>query len=113
MANIESTINMHNKDVITERKTEAVKFNCINKPGCPFCNQCQITNIIQKQKLHQNFESMMKNYATELAKVHLNSVMKTIRNHSIMKNIGRIKNFQRKTGDLKNSKQNLEYNFTF
>ena len=104
---------MHNKDAITERKTEAVKCNCINKPGCSFCNQCQITNIIQKQKLHQNFESMMKNYATELAKVHLNSVMKTIRNHAIMKNIGRIKNFQRKTGGLKNSKQNLEYNFTF
>ena len=113
MANIKSTINMHNKDVITERKTEVVKFNCINKPSCPFCNQCQITNIIQKQKLHQNFEIMMKNYTTEPAKVHLNSVMKTIRNHSIMKNIGQIKNFQRYTGDLKNSKQNLEYNFTF
>ena len=106
MANIKSTINMHNKDVITERKTEAVKFNCINKPGCPFCNQCQITNIMQKQKLHQNFEIMMKNYTTEPA-------METIRNHSIMKNIGQIMNFQRKTGDLKNSKQNLEYNFTF
>ena len=113
MANIKSTINMHNKDVITERKTEVVKCHCINKPGCPFCNQCQITNIIQKQKLHQNFEIMMKSYTTEPAKVHLNRVMKTIGNHTIMKNIGQIRNFQRKTGDLKNSKQNLKYNFTF
>ena len=56
---------------------------------------------------------MMKKYATEPTKVHLNSVMETIRNHSIKKNIGQIKNFQRYTGDLKNSKQNLEYNFTF
>ena len=65
------------------------------------------------QKLHQNFEIMMKKYATEPTKVHLNSVMETIRNHSIKKNIGQIKNFQRYTGDLKNSKQNLAYNFTF
>ena len=56
---------------------------------------------------------MMKKYATEPTKVHLNSVMETIRNHSIKKNIGQIKNFQRYTGDLKNSKQNLAYNFTF
>ena len=65
------------------------------------------------QKLHQNFEIMMKKYATEPTKVHLNNVMETIRNHSIKKNIGQIKNFQRYTGDLKNSKQNLKYNFTF
>ena len=66
-----------------------------------------------KQKLHQNFEIMMKKHATEPTKVHLNNVMETIRNHSIKKTIGQIKNFQKYTGDLKNSKQNLEYNFTF
>ena len=39
--------------------------------------------------------------------------METIRNHLIMKNIGEIQSFQRNTGDLKNSKQILKYNFTF
>ena len=52
MANIESIINMHSKEVITEKKTQAVKCNCINKPDCPLPNQCQIANIIYKQKLH-------------------------------------------------------------
>ena len=36
MANIKSIINMHNKEVITENKTQAVKCNCINKLDCPF-----------------------------------------------------------------------------
>ena len=53
------------------------------------------------------------NVSWEPAKVHLNSVMETIRNHSIMKNIGQIQNFRRNTGDLKNSKHNLKYNFPF
>ena len=66
-----------------------------------------------KQKLHQTFEIIMKRYTTEPAKVHLNSVMETIRNHLIMKNIGQIESFQRNTGDLKNSKQIPKYNFTF
>ena len=65
-----------------------------------------------KQKLHQTFEFIMKKYTTEPEKVHLNSVMETIRNHSIMKNIGQIQNFRRKAGDLNNSKHNLNYNFT-
>ena len=55
----------------------------------------------------------MKKYTTELAKVHLNSVMETIRNHSIMENIGPIRNFRRSTGDVKNSKHDFKYNFTF
>ena len=55
----------------------------------------------------------MKNYTREPVKVHLNSAMETIRNHSIMKNIGQVQNFRRNTGDLKNSKHNLKYNFTF
>ena len=46
MANIKSIINMHNKEVITEKKTVAVKFNCIDKSHSPFPNQCQITSII-------------------------------------------------------------------
>ena len=29
-------------------KTEAVNCNCINKPICLLCNQCQITNIIYR-----------------------------------------------------------------
>ena len=55
----------------------------------------------------------MKKYTTEPVKVHLNSVMETIRNHLIMKNIGQIQSFQRNTGDLKISKQIPKYNFTF
>ena len=55
----------------------------------------------------------MKKYTTGPAKVHLNSVMETIRNHSIMKSIGQIQNFRRDTEDLKNSQHNLKYNFTF
>ena len=55
----------------------------------------------------------MKKFTTELAKVHLNSVMETIRNHSIMKSIGQMQNFRKNTEDSQNSKYNLKYNFTF
>ena len=55
----------------------------------------------------------MEKYTTEPAKVHLKSDMKTIRNHSIIKTTGQIPNFRRNTGDLKNSKHNLKYNFIF
>ena len=49
----------------------------------------------------------MKKYTTEPTKVHLSSVMETIRNHSIMKNIGKIQNVRKNTGVY------LKYNFTF
>ena len=49
----------------------------------------------------------------EPTKVHLNSVMETTRNHSILKNLGQIQNFRRNTADLKNSKQNPKFNFAF
>ena len=51
MANIKSNINMHNKEVITEKKAQAVNCNCINKPDLRLSNQCQITNIICKAKI--------------------------------------------------------------
>ena len=35
MANIKSSINMHNEEVITEKKTQVEKCNCIDKPDCP------------------------------------------------------------------------------
>ena len=54
MANIKSIINMHSKEVIMEKKTEAVKCNCVNKPDCLLSNQCQITNIIHKAKIKSN-----------------------------------------------------------
>ena len=69
--------------------------------------------IYTKQKLHQIFETIMEKYTTEPGKVHLNSHMETIRTHSIMKNTGQIHNFPWNIGDLKNSKQNLKYNFIF
>ena len=34
-------------------------------------------------------------------------------NHSIIKNIGQVQNFQRNTGDFKNSKWHCKYNFIF
>ena len=37
--------------------------------------------------------------------------METIRNHSIMKNIGKIQNFGKNTGNLKNSKHNIKVQF--
>ena len=54
MANIKSIINMHNKEVIMEKKKQSVKCNCVNKPDCPLSNQCQITNIIYKAKITSN-----------------------------------------------------------
>ena len=54
MANIKSIINMHNKEIIMEKTTQAVECNCINKPDCPLSNQCQITNIIYKAKITSN-----------------------------------------------------------
>ena len=53
MTNIKSIINIHNKEVITEKKTQAVKCNCINR----LSNQCQITNIIYKAKTTSNLRN--------------------------------------------------------
>ena len=57
MGNIKSIINMHNKQVITEKKTQPVKCNCINKSNCNFSNQFQITNIIYKAKTNSNLRN--------------------------------------------------------
>ena len=54
MGNIKLMINMHNKEVITERETQTVNCNCINKPDHPLSNQCQITNIKYKGKILSN-----------------------------------------------------------
>ena len=62
MENIKSIINMHNKEIITEKKTEALKCNCINKPDCPLSNQGQITNIMYKSKISSNLQ----NYQEEI-----------------------------------------------
>ena len=50
MVNIKSIINMHNQEVITEKKTQAVKCNYINKPDCSLFNQCQTMNITKQSK---------------------------------------------------------------
>ena len=57
MANNKSVINMHNKEVITEKETQAINCNCINQPDCPLSNQCQITNIICKAKITANIRN--------------------------------------------------------
>ena len=41
-----------------EKKTQATKRNCINKPGYPLSNQCQITNIIYKVKVTSNLRNL-------------------------------------------------------
>ena len=48
---------MHYKEVITEKKTEAVKCNHTNKPDCPLSKQCQIMNKICKAKIQSNFHN--------------------------------------------------------
>ena len=58
MANIESIISIHNKEVIPGKK--AINSNCINKPDCPFSNQCQITNIAYKVKITSNLRNWKK-----------------------------------------------------
>ena len=55
MVNIKSFINIHNKEVITKKKTQVV--NSIDKPDCPFSNQCQMTTIIQKTKITTNLRN--------------------------------------------------------
>ena len=57
ISNIKSIINMHNKEVISEKETEAPKCNCISKPDCPRSNQCQITNIIYKAEITSNLRN--------------------------------------------------------
>ena len=48
---------MYYKELITEKKTEAGKCNCINKSDCPISNKCQITNMIHKAKITSNLRS--------------------------------------------------------
>ena len=71
MPNIKSIINIHDIEVITEKKTQEINCNCINKPVCPLPNQCQITNTLYYAKKYQIFEIIMKIYTTESAKAHL------------------------------------------
>ena len=59
MANIKSVINMHNKEVITEKKPQAVNCNCMNKPDCALSNHCQITNIIYNAKITSNLRKYL------------------------------------------------------
>ena len=49
---------MQNKELIAEKRIEAVKCNCTNKPDWPLFNQCQITNIIYTEP----FTSNLRNY---------------------------------------------------
>ena len=51
----------------------------------------------------------MEKYTTEPAKIHLNSVMETIRNHLIMKNTGQLQSIQLNTGDLKKLKVKVHF----
>ena len=57
MADIKSIISIQNKEVIMEKKTQAVNCNCIKKPDCPLSNQCQIMNIIYKAKITSNLRN--------------------------------------------------------
>ena len=48
---------MHIKEVIKEKKTQAINCNCIKKRDCPLSNQCQITNIRYKAKITSNLRN--------------------------------------------------------
>ena len=85
MANIKSIINMHNKEVITEKKTEAAKCNCITKPDFLFSNQCQITNITCKAKTTSNIQKYHEKIYYGTSKGTFKQRYGTIRNDSIMK----------------------------
>ena len=61
MANIKSVINMRNKEVIMEKKTQAVNCNCINKPDCSLSNQCKITNNKQSKSNIKSLKLLWKN----------------------------------------------------
>ena len=50
-----------------------------------------------EHNIQNNGMKIMEKYTTEPAKVHLNSNMETKRNHSVMKNMGQIQNFERNT----------------
>ena len=54
MANSKSIISIHNKEVITERKTQTVNCNCTNNPDFRLYNQMQISNIMYKSKITSN-----------------------------------------------------------
>ena len=54
MNNINSIINAHKKEILTENKEPTKKCNCIKKPDCPLDNQCQTTNLIYKAKITSN-----------------------------------------------------------
>ena len=56
MASLKSVINIY-KEVIMEKKTKAVRCNCINKPDCPLSNQCEIANIIYTAKITSNLRN--------------------------------------------------------
>ena len=113
MANTKSIISMQNKEVIMEKKIQAVKSNCINKPDCPLSNQCQITNITYKSKITSNLQ----NYH---GKIYYGTSENTFKqrygNHNKSFNHKKHRTdteFRRNTGDLKNSKHNLKHNFIF
>lgn len=57
MANSKSIISIHNKEVITERKTQTVNCNCTNNPDFRLYNQIQISNIMYKSKITSNLQN--------------------------------------------------------
>ena len=63
MGTTKSIINMHNKELTTEKKTEEV--NCLNKPDCSFPTNDKLPIQYTKQKLHQIFETFMEEYIPE------------------------------------------------
>ena len=110
MAKIKSIVNIHNKGVITKKKTQSISCNRINKPDCPLSNQCQITNTMYKAK----YTSNLRNYH---GKIYYGTSECTFKqrygNHKKSFNHEQTQSFRRNTGDLKNSKHRLRYNFMF
>ena len=57
MENIKSVIDIHNKDLITEMKTQVVNCHCTNYPDFLHYNQEQILNIMYKSKITSNLQN--------------------------------------------------------
>ena len=97
---------MHDKEVITEKETQAVNYNCINKTDCPLSNQCQITSIIYKAKITSNLGNYNGKtyYGTSEGRIkqRCGNHEKSL-NHE---NIGQMQNFRR------NTKSAIEYSST-
>ena len=54
MKNVKSTVNTHNRNIITANNTATRTCNCTNKEKCPLHNMCLKTNIVYQATIKTN-----------------------------------------------------------